>query len=135
MKPITDDHEVNWGGGKIFAKASGDCGGGGYNISRPTKTEKLYRALKAVYLTRDFKNKELIFDVIKDRGGNHGTKNLSEAIEYCAEMLCQFKFDDVNNMFQESLKLRLIEVMKEVLLNDDCIPSSRTIKEYIERTV
>ena len=135
MKPITDDHEVNWGSGKLFSKASGDFVGGAgpaLAISRPTKTEKLYNSIKALYLRREQGSKELVFDVIKDRLGNHGLKSLPEAIDFCAEMLCQFKFDDVNNMFQESLKLRLVEVMKKVLLGDDCIPTSEAVKKYIE---
>ena len=155
MKPITDDHDVNWGGGRIFAKASGDFVGGGgvgshthsamggmastggYTVTRPTNTEKLYNAIKAVYLRRQTKfdnetQSEIVFDVIKDRHGKHGLKDLEEAIEVCAEMLSMFKFQDGNYMFHETLTMRLKEVMKEVLLGDDVIPTQKAIQEYIE---
>ena len=124
------DVDVNWGGGGIGPNHTHSIG---YNITRPTRTEKLYAAIKAIYLMRERATNELVFEVIKDRGGNDGIKTFEEAIDFCAELLCEIKFDDGNHMFQESLKLKLQEVMKDVLLGDDCVPSAKAIKDYIER--
>ena len=130
--------KVSSDGGGYFCKPriSGGGGGGstsGYGIKRPTNTEKLFNAIKAVYLRRQGrKDGELVFDVIKDRGGEHGEKNMEEAIKCVAQMLTMFKFQGSNEMFQTTETLRLEEVMKNVLLGDDYVPSSKAIKEYVE---
>jgi len=118
----------------LQAKASGDCGGGGgYNITRPTRKEKMYMSDLVIYLRRTRqKPNDLILEVGKDRNGNHGVKELPEAIDAIASMLCRYKFQDGNHMFQTSLQLRLIEAMRNVLLGDDVIPTEKTIKEYVE---
>lgn len=118
----------------IISGIAGTSGSGqDFKIKRPTLTEKLYLSEKVVYLRRNMYDKSsLVFDIAKNRSGPFGKVNLPEAIKFCAEMLCQFKFDNSNNMFQESLKLRLCEVMKKVLMEDDQIPSSKAIKDYIE---
>ena len=118
----------------LQAKASGDCGGGGgYNITRPTRKEKMYMSDLVIYLRRTRqKPNDLILEVGKDRNGNHGVKELPEAIDAIASMLCRYKFQDGNHMFQTSLQLRLIEAMRNVLLGDDVIPTEKAIKEYVE---
>jgi len=122
----------------IHSKVTSDGGGGGmggmtYSGSRPSRTEKLYQSIKAVYLRRQGrKDGTLVFDVIKDRCGEHGEKDMKEAIKYVAEMLTIFKFQGSNEMFQTSETLRLEEVMKNVLLGDDYVPSSKSIKKYVE---
>lgn len=128
---------------KIFAKASGDFVGGagtsGHSgiITRPTRTEKLYASEMVIYLRRhasinSVKPRELIIEVGKDINGDNGVKELPEAIDAIAGLLCRYKFQDGNHMFQNSLKIRLAEVMKEVLMGDDVIPTEQAIKEYIE---
>ena len=118
----------------LHAKASGDGGGGGsYNITRPTRREKTYMSDLIIYLRRDRqKPNELILEVGKDRNGNHGVKELPEAIDAIASMLCRYKFQDGNHMFQTSLTLRLAEAMKQVLIGDDVIPTEKAIREYVE---
>ena len=109
-------------------------GGGGSSsfaaIKRPTQTEKPYAATKAIYLRRHPDTHDLVFDVVKDRHASYGEKTLSGAIEFVAKMIIEYKFNGSNEMFQESEALRLIEVMNEVLMGDDCIPSEEAIKEY-----
>lgn len=121
---------------RIFAKASGDCRGrGSFNITRPTRIEKMHAADLVIYLRRKIPcrvNDNLILEVGKDRNGNHGVKTLPEAIEAIAGMLCRYKFQDENHMFQTSLRIRLEEAMKEVLIGDDVVPTSKAIKEYAE---
>jgi len=120
----------------INSKVSGDCGTSGRcsgpQITRPTRREKMFQALKVIYLRINLKNHELILDIGKDRNGNHGVKELPEAIDSIAELLSQYKFQGSNEMFQTSLSLRLSEVMKDVLIGDDYIPTAKAIKEYME---
>jgi len=103
---------------------SGSCGTANYKINRPTITEKLYYSVKAIFLKRSVERKEhFVFEVIKDTNGEAGEKTLSEAIDICAEMLTDFKFQGSNQLFQHTLSMRLSEVMKNVLLkNEDVIP-------------
>jgi len=118
----------------LHAKASGDGGGGGsYHITRPTTREKMYMSDLVIYLRRtQQKPNDLILEVGKDRNGNHGVKELPEAIDAIASMLCRYKFQDGNHMFQTSLTLRLAEAMKQVLIGDDVIPTEKAIREYVE---
>ena len=103
------------------------------NITKPTNIEKLYQSSIVIYLRHNQeKPHNLIFDLAKDRYGSYGIKELPEAIDSVSRLLSQYKFQGSNVMFQETLSLKLSEVMKDVLINDDCIPSSKTIKEYIE---
>ena len=138
--------------GIIHAKASGDFVGGGgivsasnigshthsasYKITRPTRREKLHAADMVIYLRHTIPTNEsekLILEVGKDRNGTAGVKELPEAIDAIADLLSRYKFQDGNKMFQTSLKLRLAEAMKNVLIGDDCIPTEQAIKEYFER--
>ena len=122
----------------IYSKMSGDFsgGGGGYKITRPTRREKDYASDMIVRLRHKIPctpNDNLVMEVGKDRNGNAGIKELPEAIEAIADLLTRYKFQDGNKLFQESLRLRLSEVMKEVLLRDDVIPTEATIEEYERR--
>ena len=108
-------------------------GTGSVKIDHPTKREKLYMSHKVIYLRRESRSStDFILEVGKDRNGNHGVKELPEAIESIAELLCEYKFQGSNMMFQTTEKMRLVEVMKNVLLEDDIIPSQKAIKEYIK---
>lgn len=104
-----------------------------FSIKRPTQTERLYQSRLSVYLRHERnRNNELVFDVVKDRYREPGIKNLPQAIIVCADMLLDLKFQDSNKMFKEVLKAKLIEVMSNVLLGDDVIPTEKAIKEYVE---
>lgn len=116
-----------------FGGGGGSTSGSSGKITRPTKREKMYMAHKVVYLRRSNLSKtDLILDVGKDRNGDTGIKELPEAIDVIAELLCEYKFQGSNQMFQTTEKLRLAEVMKNVLLGDDYIPSEKAVKEYVE---
>jgi hypothetical protein len=93
-----------------------------YKITKPTNTMKLYNSVKAVYLQYDRSDKNLYFEVVKDREGQHGEKTLDEAIKFCAGMLTMYKFNGNNNLFQSNVKEKLIEVMNKVLIDGDIIP-------------
>jgi hypothetical protein len=135
MKPTyaPEYDNVNWGGGYSLP-LNLDMLPSHTHITRPTRTEKMYSEIKSACLRRaEISSKRLVFDVEKNRNGNNGVLSFEEAIDFCAEMLCQLKFDDGNHMFQESLRIKLAEAMKDVLLGDDCVPSEQAIKDYIER--
>jgi hypothetical protein len=113
----------------LHSKVTSEGGGGGgsvcdFKIKLPTITEKLYYSVKAIFLKRSIERKEhFVFEVLKDTNGEAGEKTLSEAIDICAEMLTDFKFQGSNQLFQHTLSMRLSEVMKNVLLkNEDVIP-------------
>jgi hypothetical protein len=135
MKPTyaPEYDNINWGGGYSLTP-NPDMLPFHTHITRPTRTEKMYSEIKSACLRRaEISSKRLVFDIKKDRNGNDGVLSFEEAIDFCAEMLCQLKFDDRNHMFQESLKIKLAEVMKDVLLGDNCVPSGKVIKDYTER--
>ena len=122
----------------VTGKVAGDGfggGGGSYNITRPTRKEKQHAAEMVIYLRHKIPcrtSDHMILEVGKDRNGNSGVKEFPEAIEAVADLLTRYKFQGGNKMFQETLKLRLSEAMKDILLGDNVIPSGKAIKEYIE---
>ena len=70
---------------------------------------------------------EIVFTVEKNRyNGMIGNMSLKEAIEICSEMLINLKFQGSNKLFQENLRLRLLETMNDVLLGNDYIPKNIT---------
>jgi hypothetical protein len=123
----------------IYSKASGDWvggGGNGFKITRPTRRQKDHASDMIIRLRRKIPctpNDDLVMEVGKDRNGNYGVKELPEAIDAIADLLTRYKFQEGNKMFQENLRLRLSEVMREVLLGDDVIPTEATIEEYERR--
>jgi len=108
---------------KIFSKSimDGDCGGGGisgYTIKRPTALEKLYQASQV--LSIDHKNK---LHVLKDRfSGEPGPIDIEKAIEIMANMLTHKVFDGSMDMFQETMKMKLVECMLDIVSGKNIIP-------------
>ena len=94
-------------------------GTSGFGMSN---TAMLYMAIKAIQLTYHRNDGRISFEVSKDRNGIHGERNLQEAIEEVADIITIFKFQNSNELFQTNIRKRLIEVMNDVLLGDDCIP-------------
>lgn len=104
----------------IFSKASGDCGGGGsFHTSELSSSKRMmYEATKVLSI-----NHEGYFEILKDRGeGNKGKIPLDEAINHIADMLAKVKFGNSMDMFQEGTKIKLIEVINEVLSGKNIIP-------------
>lgn len=121
----------------IDSKVDGDFSGGGgsYNITRPTRREKQHAADMVIYLRHRIPcrtSDHMILEVGKDRNGIAGVKELPEAIDAIADLLARYKFQGGNKMFQMSLKLRLIEAMKEVLIGDDVVPTQQAVLEYVK---
>jgi hypothetical protein len=120
------------------AKASGVYSGGssgtsGYRIQRPSLSEKIYMSSLALCVKHNRKNSEVVFDVLKNRHKPLiGEISLKEAVDIIAIMLSRVKLQDSNEMFQKGIELRLKEVISKVLFEDDCIPSQKAIKDYLE---
>lgn len=123
---------------KVYAKpvaSNIDRHNSHFKISRPTISERQYFADTVIFLRYTPYNlsNELIFDLIKDRdGGLTGPLDLETAIKVCASMLSKFKFQGSNKLFQTNVTLTLEEVMKNVLLGNNQIPTQETIKEYLK---
>lgn len=118
MKPYQPYHK------KLFSKVSGYYGGGGSSsfTSSPSPTSLLYESI--LTLSLNYKSQIII---IKDRHyGIKGKVDISIAIEKMAEMLCKAKFGNSMDMFQETMKQKLIEVITDVLSDKDIIPKGET---------
>ena len=106
----------------IWSKASGDFigGGGGYNVAdRSTSSKRmLYEATCVMSLHHDG-----YFEILKNRTtGTRGKISLDEAVEHMADMLAKAKFGKSMDMFQEGMKMKLVEVIHEVLSGKNIIP-------------
>jgi hypothetical protein len=107
--------------------------GGGGGSRRMTTTQKQYLSIKTLLLRHTVGPKhKLIFENVKDRTGEKGERDINGAIDDCADMLTKFKFQGSNEMFQEGIKLRLVEAITKILLEDDYIPTQETIEKYLE---
>jgi len=107
----------------IYSKASGDCGvgGGGGTPSNlgagPMSKQKTYNA--QVILSLD---KDNLFYIMKNRYGDHGKATMDGALDVIANMLARSVFDGSMEMFQETMKMKIIETLKPILTGSDIIP-------------
>lgn len=129
---------------KFYSKVSIEDGGGGNSLGAhthgvyPTPTLKYYAGGSSshtytptsliydatIVLSLDYKNK---IAIIKDRKTEIvGPIKIETAVKKMAEMLCKVKFDGSMDMFQETMKQKLIEVITDVLLDKDIIPKGET---------
>ena len=106
----------------MWSKASGDFvgGGGGYSLTSPKTSGKrmLYEATSVISLHHDG-----YFEILKNReSGKRGKISMEEAVEHIADMLAKVKFGKSMDMFQEGMRIKLIEVINEVLSGKNIIP-------------
>jgi len=99
-------------GPRFHSKSSGDCGGGGgFQITRPTRREKMFRADVAIYVYSDGR-----VEIGKDRNGDHGSADIEKAVLHFSRILANLKLKDTNlDMFKEGLAEMLSEEMNKVL--------------------
>ena len=106
---------------RIFAKISMDGGGGGgsgsFRIKRPTVTESLHKAEKVLSIDRD-----QTIRVLKNRHGPNGKIEIDEMIEFVADMIVKHKFQGSMDMFQETMKMKIIETLKGIVYGNNIIP-------------
>ena len=96
----------------ICSKVSGD-GGGSYpgRVTRPTRTEKLYKADLAIYVFHDG-----TVEVGKNRNGQCGNMDLNEVVFNFTRIISQIKLKETNlDMFKEGLHQLLYEAVQNVL--------------------
>lgn len=128
MKPC-DDSEINWGLGdpKIQSRGILEGGGGSSSFTRPTSREIFYTADFVLAL-----HHKGYFETLKDRSGNRGKITLDEAVEKIADMLATVKFEKSMDLFQESTRLKLIEVINEVLSGKNIVPEGVIDEDTIQ---
>jgi len=109
----------------MYSKTSMDGGGGGsggggsssYKIKRPSALERMYQANQVLSL--DHKNK---FHILKNRSGKHGELDITGAVDFVADMLTKHIFDGSMDMFQETMKMKLVECMSEIVSGKNIVP-------------
>ncbi len=95
----------------IHSKRSGDGGGGGYSITRPTRTEREFRA--DIILHVDSKNGTYIH---KNRYGPHGKVNTEELVGILCHILSEHLFYNSKiKLFREGMRLRLKQAINRII--------------------
>lgn len=95
--------------------------------------DKLYYAQTLISLIKNEETNDYELEVLKDRwavGDEKGFKTLEESIDILVNILIRLKFNDSNKMFQETVRLKLNETLKKILIENDATPSSETIEKY-----
>jgi len=118
--------------GKYHFKVSGDsedCGGGGGGIllGRNSSTRMMHNAITILSLDHKLK-----FNILKDRYKEKGEISLDEAIDRMADMITKVVFDGSMDMFQETMKMKLVECIKQVL-SGDIVPEGEIYANSIQR--
>ncbi len=106
---------------KVHCDGGGGGGGESYNITHPTRTERLYSSNLVFYVNPDGS-----VEVAKDRYNAHtGEVNIEELITLVSKMIADLKLKDTKlEMFKEGLS----ELLQESITN--------TLKgEHYERTI
>ena len=100
----------------FHSKASGDGstgrgGGGSSTLGRgPMSNQKMYDS--QVILSLD-KNNE--FFIMKNRFGDHGKTTMNDALNLIGDMITRVVFDGSMDMFQETMKMKMVECIKDVI--------------------
>jgi len=95
------------------ATTDGGGGGGGYGSisgNSPTSKQRVHNA--QVILTLNGANK---FYVMKNRYGENGDFDLEKGIDLMCDMITRVQFDGSMDMFQETMKMKMVECLKDVL--------------------
>ena len=98
-----------------YSKISGDCDvmlGNG-----PMSHEKVYKS--QIILSLDIDNQFVIF---KNRYGDRGNVTMDGALDIIANMLTHAVFNGSMDMFQETMKMKIIESLKPIVSGNDVIP-------------
>lgn len=116
MKP-QHNHTLN-------SKVSGDdCGGGSGSFNMPSHTHTssrhmIFQAIKVLALCHDYS-----FRCVKDRDQHcHGNIDVDDAIKMMARMIAMSHFQGSMDMFQETIAMKIVEKINEVLDGTDIVP-------------
>ena len=121
---------------RFHSKASGECyGGGGVDGSRlvankaKTTSNMIHEALTIISLDHSHK-----FKLLKDRSeGTKGEISIDKAIEKMADMLAKAVFTGTMDMFQETMKMKLVECINGVISGDNIIPEGNIDENSVQR--
>lgn len=106
-------------------KVSGDCGGGGGgSINSRSPMKMTYDAIKVISLDKNF-NFKVIKDVDK---GPKGNVEPEYAIKMIADMIAAQTLGGSMDLFQESISMKIVEKINEVL-DGDVIPKGDIVNE------
>ena len=87
----------------------------------------LFESIRVISTTHTNK-----FNIMKDRaGGDPGIVDIDTAIDKIADMITQVVFDGGMDMFQETMKMKLIESINDVIKNGNIIPKGDIDKKSI----
>lgn len=102
----------------FHSKASGDCGGGGnISLGRSSRTTQVYDSQMILSLD---KNND--FYIMKNRYGEQGSTTMDGALDIIANMLTHAVFDGSMEMFQETMKMKIVEALKPIVSGNNIIP-------------
>jgi len=96
---------------KIFSKSSMDGGGGsgGFNITRPTLTERMHGANIVILIDRKGVH------IAKNRYGPNGKVSTLELIDILTRILVEHVFDGRMKVFQEGMRWRIKGAIKKIV--------------------
>ena len=116
---------------RFHMKASGDCGGGGgFHLNPENSTTRLMHDAITI-LSLDYRYK---FKLLKDRSeAKKGEISFDEAIDKMADMITKVVFDGSMEMFQETMKMKLVECIKGVISGDNIIPEGDLYANPVQR--
>jgi len=113
----------------FHSKASGDGGGGSIGLGRgPTSKDKMYNAQMVLSLDKDNQ-----FFIMKNRYGPHGEATMDSALDIIANMLTQAVFDGSMDMFQETMKMKIVEALKPIVSGKNIIPEGDLDENTLQR--
>ena len=95
----------------LHAKASGDGGGGGFYIKRPTQRELLYNALLALYVDR----KDGVVIHKNCISGSTGKIPTDELIPILCRVLVENVFEGRMALFQAGMQEKLERAVNEII--------------------
>lgn len=103
---------------KFHSKSSGDGGGGGMTLGRSTTSQAvIHDAQMILSLNRDNE-----FYIMKNRHGDKGATNIEGALDIIANMLTHAVFDGSMDMFQETMKMKIVEALEPIVSGKNIIP-------------
>jgi len=104
-----------------YSKVSGVCDiGGNKNIrigNGLMSHEKIYKAQMIISLDKDNQ-----FFIMKNKCGELGHATMDGALNIIANMITHAVFDGSMEMFQETMKMKIIESLKLIVSGNDVIP-------------
>ena len=101
----------------IYSKISTDGGIGGGGPRTPSLIKKLHHAYQVIGVDNTGE-----VEVWKDRYGEHGLPTTTQLIDIVANMITKHKFGNSMEMFQETMKMKIVEELTKIVNDHNIIP-------------